>query len=259
MKAYTTGRSLVGIFRACSVSVLLTTIGSGVASSDESVRQQFVVFDGLLSPGKPDLRPTGLVPIGGSGNLWRPGHSHDDVDDAGVRSAIDMYRGRIKIFYIDIENWPLQGVAPSVRTANIEKLTRLADVTRGSATGMRIGFYGIMPGITYWPLVSRTGREPQYRDWKETNKELDTLATHVDVVFPSVYTFYDDRSWKPGSTVSRSTRFSCQSSISAIRFWVTTKFRVTSGERSSNCASNWRTGWCFGADRNIGTRTLPGG
>jgi len=54
-----------------------------------------------------------------------------------------------------------------------------------------------MPGITYWPLVSRTGREPQYRDWKETNKELDTLATHVDVVFPSVYTFYDDLDgWK---------------------------------------------------------------
>ena len=173
-------------------AALLALSGVGFSTSRAAEKRRFAMFDGLLYTQKPDLGQFGLEPIAGSGNLWRPGQSHLTVDESGVQSAIEPFRGHVPYFYLDIEDWPLQGVPTETRAETIAKLIRLADIARVAAGETRIGFYGLMPGITYWPLVSRMLRKSEYQDWKETNEALEDLAPHVDAVFPSLYTFYDD-------------------------------------------------------------------
>src|ERR1700730_11152719 len=113
----------------------------------------FSLFDGLLYLGKPDLRPQGLVPIDWIGDLWLPGVSKETVDEVRVRSEFERFRNSSGFYYLDIENWPLQSVSVGTRQQNIEKLTRVIDLARRTAPNMHLGFYGILPGITYWPLL----------------------------------------------------------------------------------------------------------
>src|ERR1700690_1898614 len=167
----------------------LTLIDQFIAAEPRRAYSTFKVFDGLLFLGKPDLRVQGLTPIGGSGDLWRPGVSRDSIDEVRVRSLFEDFRSSSSYFYIDIENWPLRDAAADRRRQNIDKLTRLIDIARATAPNLHIGFYGILPDISYWPLIRH---DKEYHAWLEVNRELNSLTNHVDAIYPSLYTFYDD-------------------------------------------------------------------
>jgi hypothetical protein len=174
----------------CLSAILMLTTSSASAGP----AREFVLFDGLAYSGKPELTGYGLVPIVWVGNLWRPGRSKNDLDEAAIRSIFQGFKDPSGYFYLDIENWPLQDVSEAVRRRNIEKLTRTIDLARLIAPKARLGFYGILPGITYWPLMKHDGA---YQQWLAINRELAPLAAHVDAVFPSLYTFYNDpEAWK---------------------------------------------------------------
>lgn len=167
-------------------------VGQRVALSEP--RRSLIMLDGLLYRGKPDLRSLGFVPIAGSGDLWRPGVSHENVDEVRIRSLFEPLRASSEYYYIDIENWPLQSVSDDTRQRNVDKLTRVIELARSTAPNLRLGLYGLLPGITYWPLLRH---DDEYGDWLKINRVLDPLAKHVDAVFPSLYTFYDDpEGWK---------------------------------------------------------------
>ena len=150
--------------------------------------RRFALFDALLYAGKPDLRSVGLVPIEWVGDLWRPGVAHEEVDEAAVRAAFAPLR-RAAWCYLDIESWPVGGVDPALRARSIKKLARVIEIARMTAPGIRLGFYGILPDICYWPLLKH---DAGYVQWLQTNRQLDGLAARVDAVFPSLYTFYED-------------------------------------------------------------------
>jgi hypothetical protein len=195
--------------RLISILVLSTTYFLVVALpvSGANASRSVLVFDGLLYEGKPRSESLGLLPIKGSGDLWRPNVSHDQVDKIQVRKLLEPLRDSDGTFYLDIENWPLMGVPASVRAENIAKLTLLVETARSAAPNLRIGFYGILPGITYWPLQRH---DDAYRDWLRVNRSLQGLAGHVDVAFPSLYTFYDDlEGWKQyaRTTIAEARRF----------------------------------------------------
>ena len=175
-------------------TTLLAGTLTGMRPALSGPRRAFTIFDGLLYLEKPDTRPLGLVPIHGSGELWRPGVSQDGVDEVQIRAMFEPYRTSSGFYYIDIENWPLESVSSDVRRQNIEKLMRVIDLARQTAPALHLGFYGLLPGITYWPLLRHDGA---YGQWREVNRKLDALADHVDAVFPSLYTFYADLDgWK---------------------------------------------------------------
>jgi sugar phosphate isomerase/epimerase len=189
------------IFFLCKVSFILVAysiLGSQAATVEAEhptgTVHPFPIFDGLLYLGKPDLRPLGLVPIAWIGALWRPGVSTETVDEVQVRTEFERLRNSSGFYYLDIENWPLLSVSVATRQQNIEKLARVIDLARRTAPNAHLGFYGLLPGITYWPLFRH---DAEYREWLEVNRALDPLAGHVDAVFPSLYTYYDDlEGWK---------------------------------------------------------------
>jgi hypothetical protein len=178
----------------CKTIGMALLAGCFRAGAQARETRPFMIFDGFLYKNKPDLRPRGLVPIMGSGELWRPGFSADEVDRVQVWAIFEKLRDSRGYYYLDIETWLVDSGSPEARSANIQKLTKVIDTARAAAPQLHLGFYGLLPGITYWPLLRHDG---EYANWREVNRQLDGLAQHVDVVFPSLYTFYSDLDgWK---------------------------------------------------------------
>jgi hypothetical protein len=173
--------------------ILLLAIAVAFSSSLPAAQRPFVVFDGLQYSGKPDTTARGMVPITWVGDLWRPGVSKDSVDAVRINAIFAHLANPRGYYYLDIENWPLDR-SPDEREASMAKLSQVLDLARRTAPDARIGFYGLLPGIVYWPLIRH---DRAYDQWLATNRRLDDLAQRVDAVFPSLYTFYEDvEAWK---------------------------------------------------------------
>jgi len=185
---------LCGFASPGMAAILLACSILGLQSAIAQTSKPFIVFDGLLFSGKPDNRMRGLVPITWVGDIWRPGVSMDTVDEAQIRAVFEHKLDKRGFYYLDIENWPLLSVSPVVRERNIAKLTQVIQLARNALPNAHLGYYGIMPGITYWPLLRH---DDAYDEWQKVNRELVPLSRSVDAVFPSLYTFYDDMGgWK---------------------------------------------------------------
>jgi len=66
-----------------------------------------------------------------------------------------------------------------------------ADIFRSENRDAQVGFYSDLPVRDYWRAIgNRDGAK--YKSWQQENDTLSDLAEHVDVVFPSLYTFYED-------------------------------------------------------------------
>ena len=96
---------------------------------------------------------------------------------------------------LDIEHWPLKGSPDSVRDSLTKYMTVL-DWFRTAAPGLSVGYYGVPPLRDYWRAIKETSSQER-RSWMEENDQLRSLAGAVNVLFPSLYTFYPDQAgWK---------------------------------------------------------------
>jgi hypothetical protein len=150
----------------------------------------FPVFDALLHRGKPNLSREGLEHMFAVANIWRPGASHQDVDEGGVIAALNQLPPQATTLYVDVENWRLLGVAAAVRDQSVQNYLATARIIRRVKPHLRFGFYGIAPSCVYWPIVRQDPQ--QLAEWRAVNRAMLPLADYVDFVLPSLYTFYDD-------------------------------------------------------------------
>jgi hypothetical protein len=138
-----------------------------------------------------------MLPANGTGNLFSPGASHDRVDETMIRSEIaNNWRGYPGLFFIDIEYWGTYDLPDPQIEENISKLERVADIVRETAPTLQFGFYAVMPENAYWPLVA--GTPDQLQRWRESARRTEVIARKVDVIMPSLYTFYDSPSDRAG-------------------------------------------------------------
>ena len=95
---------------------------------------------------------------------------------------------------------------------NATKQLQVAMSAYRSITNNRLGFYSVMPSRDYWnpvqwdklqykrqnPFYQQT--KQQFRGWQELNSRHrwgPSLASQVDIVYPSLYPFYDNlEGWK---------------------------------------------------------------
>jgi hypothetical protein len=191
----------IAVLISLQLALLGPVCGAQQANDLEQISQakatayekQFLVFDGIRLKNKPDLTPYGLKPISVlyHNALWPNQPPGDLPNHARLRVlAKDMWR-RGHLVCVDIEHWPLFNQPDEVRQSSIEKLTSVVDTLHTNAPGLRIGFYGVLPQREYWAPV---GNDPDRLErWKQHNQRMQVLADHVDVVFPTLYTLYDDR------------------------------------------------------------------
>jgi hypothetical protein len=155
--------------------------------------KEFQLYDWLLFKNRPDLKPYGLKPIhlvGGA--LWAKGKdlNSKQVEDHICSVASDAQKKKL-ITVLDVEHWPFQG-SDAVMKDTQRKLIKLLGMFRKCAPSLKIGYYGIPPIREYWRAI-KGEKDPAYRKWQADNNKYQELANQVDILFPSLYTFYDDR------------------------------------------------------------------
>jgi hypothetical protein len=153
----------------------------------------------------PDLAPFGLTPVALlGGQLWG---SHEvaqraeqapllppDIDKQLTSLAATISSEHPALVCLDVE-WRITDSGAQA-AANRGKLLHMATIFRRALHGIPMGFYGELPVVDYWRTVAAPD-SPKYRSWQEDNRRVAELASHVDIVFPSLYTFYHDlEGWK---------------------------------------------------------------
>lgn len=99
------------------------------------------------------------------------------------------------LYFLDMEEFPLGPSATyAERERAVRQLVEIIQWIHQERPGLRLGFYGIVPERNYWAPV--LAGNPKWRkanaDWRARNAQLAPVAEEADIVFPSLYTFYDN-------------------------------------------------------------------
>ena len=147
----------------------------------EASEKKFPIFDNMFYKGKPGTAPYGLIPS----NVLYENKIWPDPRDVGTLPDREAFQSFVRAaavnpgpLVIDIESVSLR-TPPETARHNAETLAKLADWAREAAPGKTIGYYGTNTLSDIPQSNFAAARE---------------LARHVDALFPSLYTFDDDRS-----------------------------------------------------------------
>lgn len=159
---------------------------------------RFLVFDGTLYQSKPDLARHGVLPVHiiYAGDFWDPNADRDLLpEQSRVINLAERAQSADSLTVIDIEHWPTRSRDGAVEES-IAKYREVLRMFRSAEPQLRLGYYGVPPIRDYWRAIE--GQQSNaYAEWQIENDKLRILAQDVDVLFPSIYTFYEDREgWK---------------------------------------------------------------
>ncbi len=162
-------------------------------TANNSGSQRFHVFDGTLYKDKPNLSTYGLKPITiiYGGNFWEhKSHLNQLPHERRAKQLAREAAAASKLVCIDIENWEVAGDDATV-ASSVEKYALLMKWFQQATPDVQHGYYGVLPVVDYWRAIAPGASQP-YRAWQADNARLQPIAATVDVVFPSLYTYYPD-------------------------------------------------------------------
>lgn len=189
-------RNLPTCIRLGLLSMLALCAAPSTGDAQSLAEQKpFVVFDGLLYANKPDLAQFGIQPISivyasQLGNDWFKSDTRLPDKDAVQRVARES-KEKAGYVVIDIEHWPLTGDSARVESS-LSKYTTVLQWFKEAVPGLITGYYGTPPLRDYWRAIY----PPMSKEWESLSSDNDRirpLAGTVDVLFPSLYTFYTDQ------------------------------------------------------------------
>lgn len=170
-----------------------TSFGAPQDSVPNSTARCFPVFDATLFTNKPDLTTAGLqkITLVDPDRWLSPGQTRGQIPaDSSIKSALHTSMTSA-VLVLDSEDWPLQGTSGAIGEATNNYLTLLSRVRQTGVQGL-VGYYGAPPIRDYWRAIGLPSSQ-NYLAWQAENNLLQPLANAVDVLFPSIYTFYNDQ------------------------------------------------------------------
>jgi hypothetical protein len=201
---FTTGRSAMSLcWRAVlSLSVGAMLFASAPASAEDQVAAlagvPFNARDAMKQINKPDLSGYGLdrVTVAYENSLWPAGASKLQPDTNYIAKS---YIPKIKnsnpdVVIIDIETWKLRTYSTATEVSEfITKFKKVISVFRTNLPNTKIGVYLWMPERNWLaPCGDPKKRVSRTASWHNRNLRLQPLADAVDIIVPSLYTFYGD-------------------------------------------------------------------
>ncbi len=151
------------------------------------------LFQLLAYTQMPDLRTFGIQParVFGPQDFWPAGSSRDDVPDSSdVAHGLALRPPNGGPTVLDVEHWPLRGTDAEV-AGTVDRLLGLLAKVRELEPDAHAGYYSIPPVRDYFRAIRGVG-DPGYLEWQHENDRFQRLADAVNLLFPSLYTFYDD-------------------------------------------------------------------
>jgi len=188
------------IFILCLIAIIEIVAAPPASAASESSNGNSnckIIFDATLYQEKPDLQKYGLhkVAVVDALRWWQTGESKFELTRGNGPEAWVSSNAPGDVLALDIEIWPVTGTPVSV-AGTVSRLTLLANRLRKAGYSKPIGFYGLPPNRDYWRAIQ--GQQSlAYKKWQTENDALRTVANTSDVLFPSLYTFYNDADkWK---------------------------------------------------------------
>jgi hypothetical protein len=187
---------VVAVLGLLAMAISGSQIATPVAQAQTLPQKKpFMVFDGTLYTNKPDLAQYGIQPVniayaGQFGSQWFKNAAHLP-DKATVQQIARQAKIKANRVVLDIEHWPLHG-NPNQVQSSLSKYMTVLQWFKEAAPGLPVGYYGAPPLGDYW----KTLKPPTSKEWASfarENDQLKPLAAAVDILFPSLYTFYTDR------------------------------------------------------------------
>ncbi len=195
---------------------LLANSGSIVINRFQS---SFRVFDGTLFSNRPDLSAYGIEPVKIASNelfvgTW-PNIDLETPSESKIRQLANQVADTGQILIMNIEHWGLDNrtVSEAEIDESLYKFTQILTWLRDERPDLEVGLYGVPPLRDYWtpnrylqalenqhdPIWAALlpTYEADYQGWQAANDRLIGLAEQMDYLFPSLYTYYDDRAgWR---------------------------------------------------------------
>ncbi|MER8595866.1 hypothetical protein NKH33_30735 [Mesorhizobium sp. M1182] len=165
----------------------VTCLLTGSWSVTAQTRAPFKLFEALtFADGHPDFHSFGFEHL----TIADPHVLGRDIPTSDhVQEALKLPRSN-KYLNIDIEIWPLSG--PD-QASSIAKYQKTLSAFRKADPGVKVGLYSVLPVRDYWRAIGVQG-PAALDEWKQQNTDIaSSLIPHVDALFPSLYTFYDDK------------------------------------------------------------------
>ena len=162
--------------------------------SSAAPAHEFPVFDATVFKQKPDLTHYGLKPVSMvyKPAIWLAGRDGAALPDKDLVSKVAVAASKSTgITVLDIEHWPLTGDSAVVQDS-IGKFETLIRWYKAAAPSGKVGYYGVAPVRDYWDALQPMG-SPKYVAWQAANDRVASIARLEDILFPSVYTFYEDQ------------------------------------------------------------------
>ncbi len=190
--------ALVKVFIVVGLSLMGLLIHSSSAAADTAnpvtPQRSFIVFDGTLYKNKPSFagHPIRPVTLLYEARLF-PGNNAPTAmpSEQTIRSIGKELQKTPEPVVIDIERWMLKGDAQTVK-ANVSKMLKVLSWIKAEAPDIQIGAYGTVPLPDYWRAI-RGQASKEYHAWQQDNDRLDEMTAQLDALYPSLYTFYQDR------------------------------------------------------------------
>ncbi len=124
--------------------------------------------------------------------IWPEGRPREEAPDpALVRQVLAALPDDGAPVVLDFELLYRVGNAGEI-AASRARLGHILSLFRQASPRRPIGFYHLIPMADYW----RAYEGPQAagsRAWQRTNDQFAAIERGVDMLFPSLYTFYEDR------------------------------------------------------------------
>lgn len=164
-----------------------------VSQSTMKPRTQFRVFDGTMYRDKPDLSKFGLEPISivYESRIFEKGAPADNLPSKTKVQQIVQELGTSHWFVMDIERWRLHGTDQYVAD-QVRKYVTVMEWVHEAMPGISAGIFGKTPIEDYDRSTLLPGSW-RYRGWQAENDRVAPIAQSVDVLFPSIYTYYPDQ------------------------------------------------------------------
>lgn len=175
--------------------VLLALAASAWSQTTTKPGSAFPVYDAVFFKHKPDLKQYGLKPIAliNGSYMWEGNnvpHNMSLPDPTRVLALAQVSHELTDLAVIDIEHWPVTG-DPGQVAQSVNNYRTVVQWFKDESH-MKVGLYGTVPDRDYWRAIEGPS-SPKYRQWQAENDRLAPIADGVDVFFPSLYTFYEDR------------------------------------------------------------------
>jgi hypothetical protein len=164
----------------------LVAMGPSVAEAKDKP-----IYDGFRYHKKPNVSGCGLdtIKIFYETELFG-GKSKSKPNITQLKKVIipQILKKKWKYVVIDIEVWDSFKEMDKLITV----MKTIRDGVRAKGGKSKLGYYLLLPDKNWYAPIQNSSSK--MKAWKSANSKLGRLAREVDVIFPSLYTMFDDSS-----------------------------------------------------------------